>query len=242
MIAPTAWRQRRRPPAWLVLVIIAACERGAGGDRPTEAAASDSAAVRAAYATWFGAIEAGDVERALSVLAPDVVLESPSGDSLVDHEGVREALGAFLEAYVERITWTLEIVALGADSATVRVREATTAWPRAGGEALRVRGWHTGHLRRTDGAWLIVRDIAALDGPPEPAPDAGPAPPSDDRLGDPRTSLHASSALRARRTPPPCSSPAATRSTPSWPASAAVTRSSRSADPPCPTRRVFRAR
>lgn|SRR5690554_961049 len=169
-------RWKQRPPAWLVLMVIAACERGTGDDRPNEMTADDSAAVRAAYATWFGAIEAGEIERAMPALAPDVVFETPSGDSLVGHDGVRAALGAFLEAYVERITWTLEIVALGADSATVRVREVTTAWPRAGGEALRVRGWHTGHLRRTDGGWLIVRDVATLDGPLEPAPDAGPAP------------------------------------------------------------------
>jgi uncharacterized protein (TIGR02246 family) len=175
VIAPAGWRQRWRPPAWLVLIVIAACDRGAGGGRPNEATAGDSAAVRAACATWFGAVEAGDVERAMPVLAPDVVFETPSGDSLVGHQGVREALGAFLETYVERITWALEIVALGADSATVRVREETTAWPRAGGEAVRVRGWHTGYLRRADGGWLIVRDISTLDEPPEPAPDAGPS-------------------------------------------------------------------
>ncbi|HEY8468598.1 MAG TPA: nuclear transport factor 2 family protein [Longimicrobiales bacterium] len=172
------WRQHWRPPAWLVFMVIAACERGTGGDRPNEVTARDSAAVRAAYATWFGAIEAGEIERAMPVLAPDVVFETPSGDSLVGREAVREALGAFLETYAERITWDLEIVALGADSATVRVREVTTAWPRAGGQALLARGWHTGYLRRTNGAWLIVRDIGTLDEPPEPAPDTGAVPPA----------------------------------------------------------------
>src|SRR5690606_32877154 len=121
VMAPAGWRQRRRPPAWGVLLVIPASVRAAGGRRRNEARAEDGAAVRAACATWFGAVEAGDVERAMPVLAPDVVFETPSGDSLVGHQGVREALGAFLETYVERITWALEIVALGADSATVRV-------------------------------------------------------------------------------------------------------------------------
>ena len=178
VVAFAGWRRRWRPLAWLALTVIAACERVTGGDRQNETTAGDTAAVRAAYATWFGAIEAGDIERAMPVLASDVVFQSPSGDSLVGREAVREALDAFLETYAERITWELEIVALGGDSATVRVREETIAWPRAGGQALLARGWHTGYLRRANGTWLIVRDIGTLDGPPVPVPDTAALPPA----------------------------------------------------------------
>ncbi len=145
-----------------------------------------TAAIRAAYETWYAAIEAGDIERALSAVTADVVHQGPAGAARVGRDALRRALGTFHAAYTERVEWTLDIIAIGRDDAEVRVREVATVRPRAGGADVVVRGQHHGRLRRdADDVWRIALDVMTLDGPPEPVgPDDGPAAPDPpDALG-----------------------------------------------------------
>jgi uncharacterized protein (TIGR02246 family) len=122
----------------------------------------------------FAALEAGDLERAMPILSPDVVFEIPSGEILAGRDAVRAALSAFLEDHIERVIWNLEVVASSAAFAEVRVCEVTAIWPSGEGEAFRVRGWHTGSLLRTEGRWQLERDVSTVDGPPEPVAESRP--------------------------------------------------------------------
>ena len=134
------------------------------------AARDQAAAIRSAYETWFSAIEAGDIERALSAVTADVVHQGPAGAARVGRDALRAALAKFHASYTERVEWTLEIIDVSYDDAEVRVHETATVHPRAGGPDLVVRGRHHGRLRRdTDGTWRIALDVTSLDGPPEPA-------------------------------------------------------------------------
>lgn len=129
---------------------------------------ADSAAIRAVYTQWFSALEQRDMGRALNALAPDAELITPTGELLVGHTAIGNALEPFLADHQEEIDWDLQIVSLTSDRAMVRIREVTKVWPCAGGDGFELRGWHTGTLNKIDSRWLIVQDAGTLDGPPRP--------------------------------------------------------------------------
>jgi uncharacterized protein (TIGR02246 family) len=133
----------------------------------------DSAAIRAAYATWFAALEQGDVGRGLEALAGDAEIVTPGGERLVGHDAIRNAIEPFLATHAEEIEWHLDILSIDADRARVRVREITKVWPCAGGAGFEVTGWHAGLLRRAGSRWVIIRDVGTLDGPPRPIAEDG---------------------------------------------------------------------
>lgn len=131
----------------------------------------DPAELQRPYAEWFAGLESGDVARSIAATAEDVVLRSPLGDVQHGRDEVAAALARFHADYTETVRWELTVEQVEGDTATVRVREVTTATPRDGGPSLLVSGWHLGTLRReADGAWRIVEDAATFDGPPEPLP------------------------------------------------------------------------
>lgn len=135
----------------------------------SRAEAATETAIRSAYETWFTALEAGDVGRALTAVTADVVHQGPSGAARVGRDALEEALTTFLASYAERVQWTLEVTGVTHDEADVRVREVAIVRPRSGGRNVRVTGWHHGRLRRdADGTWRIALDVSTLDGPPEP--------------------------------------------------------------------------
>lgn len=55
------------------------------------------AIVEANHARWRAALNAGDVDAALSTYSPDAVLMPPTDETLAGHE----AIGAFLDAFAE---------------------------------------------------------------------------------------------------------------------------------------------
>jgi len=128
-------------------------------------------AIREVYVTWFAAMETGDVDRALSVVDPDVIHQTPDGVHRIGREALRVALMEFHAGYVERVSWTIDNLVVTGSEAEILIRETATIRPREGGASFRVTGRHAARLRRDGaGSWRVVQDIIRLEGEPVTVP------------------------------------------------------------------------
>ena len=123
----------------------------------------DAQAIRRVFESWYRAIQEGDVAGLLALVTPDVIVKGPGTPAILGNNALERALGAFLEAYSERVEYELEEVEVSGDLAFARISESATLLPRSGESPLSVSGMHLTILRRQpDGAWLIARDISSL--------------------------------------------------------------------------------
>jgi ketosteroid isomerase-like protein/uncharacterized RmlC-like cupin family protein len=151
------------------VVTLAACASTA----PPADTAADEAALRAGTATWFEAYKAGDIDRIVALYADDGIMMPPNAPSASGHAAMR--------AY------------LTADSATSKAAGVTLVDGESQTGVSGILGWHSGSYkvtdasgatvdsgnyaetwRKTDGKWLIIRDIWNSDRPAAAAQAAGP--------------------------------------------------------------------
>lgn len=118
------------------------------------------------YRRWFGAMESGDAEATLELLADDFVLKGPGQPAVRHREELAGALRELHRRYAETVEWTLEDLRPADGWAVARVAERTTLVDRDSGETTPVRGLHLGVLvRDADGRWRLQTDVSSLDHP-----------------------------------------------------------------------------
>lgn len=158
-----------------VLLVLGGC---AGNNGPADTSA-DVKAMHDATDSWVAAYNAGDVDKIVALYAEDGIMMPPDSVSLKGHE----AMKAYLATNIAQSKAGGFGFALDADAAAVT------------GDL----GWHSGafHVtdskgataatgkyveiwQKTDGKWLMIRDIwnndPAATAAPEAAPAAAPAP------------------------------------------------------------------
>lgn len=130
----------------------------------TRSASADAEAIRQLYAQWFGALERGDVDGFMALLADDFVLKSPNRPAVSSRAVFRRNLESFYGAYSERVHYKLEDLEVSGDMAYVRISEETTLTPKQGGKDVTISGMHLAILaRQPDGAWKVKREVSSLD-------------------------------------------------------------------------------
>ena len=126
------------------------------------AAQSDQQAVRAIHSSWIEAVNAGDLDRLLTLMTDDVVFINPGQEPFgrdrfpvtfsAAHQQLRICCGSELE----------EVVVSG-DVAYTRSRDALSMTPRTSGKATELAGYRIAIYRRQpDGRWLLARDAHTL--------------------------------------------------------------------------------
>jgi uncharacterized protein (TIGR02246 family) len=123
---------------------------------------SDERAIREAHTAWIGAVNAGDLERLLTLMTDDVVFLNP-GRAPVGRDGFA---GGFLAAHQQsRILCIsgLEEVVIAGQLAYTLCRDALSVTPRTGAEATELAGHRiTIYRKQSDGRWLLARDVNTL--------------------------------------------------------------------------------
>jgi uncharacterized protein (TIGR02246 family) len=113
-------------------------------------------AIREVDAAWIEAVNAGDLDRLLGMMAEGVVFLNP-GQEPMGREGFGPGfLGAHREARIVCLSELDEVVVVG-DLAYARSRDSLAVTPRAGGDTERLAGHRlTVYRRRPDGRWLLA--------------------------------------------------------------------------------------
>ena len=157
--------------ALIIGTVIALSACAPAGPPPVDATAEE-AAVKAVTAAWLSAYNAGDVEKIVAMYAEDAVLMPPHSAVAAGHAGIR----AFLTTDTAAAKAAGVKIVPGAATAGVA---GDTGWESgsytiadASGATVD-SGSYLSVARKSNGKWLLVRDIYNSDRPlPAPAPAA----------------------------------------------------------------------
>ena len=118
--------------------------------------------IREVHSTWIDAVNAGDLDRLLTLMADDVVFLAP-GHSPFGRDGFSANFSAAHQQVRIRCISELEEVVVVGEVAYTRSRDALSVTPRAVGEATQLAGHRiTVYRKQPDGRWLLARDAHTL--------------------------------------------------------------------------------
>lgn len=127
----------------------------------------DERTIREFHSTWIAAVNAGDLDRLLGLIADDLVLLSP-GQEPSGREGfIAGFSNAHRQLHLRCISELEEVVVVG-DLAFARSRDSLSVTPRASpdnatAETTQLAGDRlTIYRKHPDGRWLLARDAHTL--------------------------------------------------------------------------------
>jgi uncharacterized protein (TIGR02246 family) len=123
---------------------------------------SDEREIHTVHSIWIDAVNAGDLDSLLALIAEDVVFLNP-GQAPFGREGFSSQFMAAHEQMLICCTSELEEVVVAGDVAYTRSRDALSVTPRAGGKGAQLAGDRiTVYRKQRDGRWLLSRDVHTL--------------------------------------------------------------------------------
>ena len=122
----------------------------------------DEREIREVHSTWIDAVNAGDLDRLLTLMADDVVFLNP-GQWPFGRDGFSANFSAaHQQARVNCVSQLEDVVVVG-EVAYTRAQDSLSVTPRAGGEAPQLAGQRlTVYRKQPDGRWLLARDAHTL--------------------------------------------------------------------------------
>ena len=122
----------------------------------------DEREIREVHSTWIDAVNAGDLDGLITLMADDVVFLGP-GQLPVGRDGFAANFSAaHQQLRIDCISELEEVVVVGGVAYT-RSQDALSVTPRAGGEATQLAGHRiTVYREQSDGRWLLARDAHTL--------------------------------------------------------------------------------
>ena len=122
----------------------------------------DERTIREVHSTWIDAVNAGDLDRLLTLMADDVVFLNP-GRAPFGRDGFSPGFSAaHQQARINCISELEDVVVVGEVAYTLS-RDSLSVVPHAGGETMRLAGDRlTVYRKQPDGRWLLARDAHTL--------------------------------------------------------------------------------
>lgn len=123
---------------------------------------TDERAIREFHSTWIEAVNAGDLDRLLSLMTDDVVFVGPGQAPFGRVVFGPHFSAAHLQARIRCESELEEVVVVG-DIAHTRARDTLSVVPRSGGKPMQLAGHRmTIYRKQSDGRWLLARDAHTL--------------------------------------------------------------------------------
>lgn len=143
----------------LVLCALAACQP-ASIEQHATTTGPDVEAVTGALEQYIAAVNAGDMESALALIAGDAINMPPDGPPIVGIAAIRSNAEDFFPYYTMQSRTTPDEVVVSGDLALVRASYTDVVTPRDGGETTEASGvWLIVMRRQPDGSWKMWRDM-----------------------------------------------------------------------------------
>jgi uncharacterized protein (TIGR02246 family) len=123
---------------------------------------SDEQAILTVHKVWIEAVNAGDVERLLTLMTDDAMFLNP-GQAPLGREGFPVGFSAAHREFQIRCVSEPQEVVVAGDVAHAVCTDSLSLVPRRGGEATTLAGHRlTVYRRQADGHWRLARDAHTL--------------------------------------------------------------------------------
>jgi uncharacterized protein (TIGR02246 family) len=124
---------------------------------------SDEQAIRQLIATWLRATREGDVDKVLTLMAPDVIFLVAGQPPMQGRDSFGKALRAMLTTHAIESTSEIDEVTIEGDMAYTRTRLSVTVTSKHGETPVQRTGHTLSILRKqASGEWLLTRDANML--------------------------------------------------------------------------------
>lgn len=141
---------------------------------PTAVTRDDEAAIRALFAEWRRASQAGDVERLLKLITDDAVFLAPGQPPIRGKAAVEALYRQVLGKFIFEQEWIFEEIQILGDWGYCWGRDSVAMTPLAGGPTVRASGAGLSILRRlAGGSWVVARGINNMVREAQPAGEPG---------------------------------------------------------------------
>lgn len=123
---------------------------------------SDEREIRTVHSIWIEAVNAGDLDRLLTLAAEDVVFLGPGQAPFGREEFAANFTNAHRQLRICCTSELEEVVAVG-DVAYTRSRDELSVTPRASGKVAQFAGYRiTVYRKQRNGRWVLARDVHTL--------------------------------------------------------------------------------
>jgi uncharacterized protein (TIGR02246 family) len=126
----------------------------------------DEQEIRDLITNWLVATRAGDVERVLELMTPDVVFLVPGQPAMIGRDAFEKVLRGMLSTHAIESSSEIEEITVSGDIAYSRTRLSVTVTSKHGSTPLQREGHTLSILRKgDDGRWRVSRDANLLGAP-----------------------------------------------------------------------------
>lgn len=136
---------------------------------PSMPAAAQATGIKATDAAWTKAMKANDLEGVVACYAPDAVAWLPDVPEAVGTAAIRAGYKGLLDANtVKDVVLTPIASKTSGDMSTGWGHFTMTLAPKAGGEAVTMKGRYLASAQQRNGRWVYVVDHASAEPPAQP--------------------------------------------------------------------------
>ena len=148
----------------LTLFVILGCEKqNEVGD-----VEADISAINNNIDQYASSMNAGDLNRWISLWADDAIQMAPDAPAVIGKEQIRAKYESIFPLFIFKMTITNEEVKIGGDLACSHGNYTVSMTPKAGGKTIVIDGKYLSiEERQADGSWKIIRSCFNNNAPPK---------------------------------------------------------------------------
>ena len=156
----------------LTLFVIIGCEKqNEVGD-----VEADISAINNNIDQYASSMNAGDLNRWISLWADDAIQMAPDAPAVIGKEQIRAKYESIFPLFIFKMSIANEDVKIGGDLACSYGNYTVSMTPKAGGETIVIDGKYLSiEERQADGSWKIIRSCFNDNAPPKEAEREGTA-------------------------------------------------------------------
>jgi uncharacterized protein (TIGR02246 family) len=137
---------------------------------------ADISAINNNIEQYTSSMNAGDLDRWISLWADDAIQMAPDAPAVIGKEQIRAKYESIFPLFIFKMSIANEEVKISGDLACSHGNYIVSMTPKAGGETIKIDGKYLSiEERQADGSWKIIRSCFNGNAPPKEAKREGTA-------------------------------------------------------------------
>ncbi|MFH1700732.1 MAG: DUF4440 domain-containing protein [Candidatus Zixiibacteriota bacterium] len=154
--------------ASIILMILTLFVTGCGKQKEVGDVDADISAINNNLIQYASSMNAGDLNRWISLWADDAIQMAPDAPAVVGKEQIRAKYESIFPLFIFKMTIANDDVKIGGDLAVSHGNYTVSMTPKAGGETIVIDGKYLSiEERQADGSWKIIRSCFNNNAPPK---------------------------------------------------------------------------